>query len=306
MNTSTPYPIGVPGTKWGAAECAEWLSRQQIKRSYAEEVLATFDNLETRFERYRYGALAYDPERYPLYVFTTREWSKARPGILITGGVHGYETSGVQGALRFMATCAGEYERHFNFVAAPCISPWGYETINRWNPGAIDPNRSFFDGTPAQEAEFIMRYLNDTRPDVLAHFDLHETTDSDNNEFRPALAARDGSIHKNWHIPDGFYTVDNSARPQPEFQAAVIAGAEQVTHIAAPDQDGKIIGKPMLQHGVIEYDADALFLCMSITQAPFVTTTEVYPDSPRVTDEICIRAQVSAICSGLDYLISRQ
>lgn len=28
---------------------------------------------------------------------------------------------------------------------APCVSPRGYQTINRWNPPAIDPNRSFRD-----------------------------------------------------------------------------------------------------------------------------------------------------------------
>ncbi|MFT4630586.1 MAG: hypothetical protein ACI8PV_001708, partial [Dinoroseobacter sp.] len=31
------------------------------------------------------------------------------------------------------------------------------------------------------------------------------------------------------------------------------------------------------------------------------TTTEVYPDSPKVDDENCIQAQVAAICSGLDF-----
>jgi hypothetical protein len=42
---------------------------------------------------------------------------------------------------------------------------------------------------------------------------------------------------------------------------------------------------------------------MGVTNARFVTTTEVYPDSPKVTDENCIEAQVAAITGGLKYLI---
>jgi hypothetical protein len=30
---------------------------------------------------------------------------------------------------------------------------------------------------------------------------------------------------------------------------------------------------------------------------------EVYPDSPKVTAEICNQAQMAAICGGLDFLL---
>ena len=303
MDPRSHYPIGTPGQKWGVPERAEWLSRQRVKRSYADEVLAKFEGLEDAYDRVQYGALSHAPERYPLFAFRSRNWLDARPTVLITGGVHGYETSGVQGAIRFLESRGRDYAAHFNLLAAPCISPWGYETINRWNPGAVDPNRSFHADSASEEAASIMRFVEDQAVEFLAHFDLHETTDSDNDEFRPALAARDGTKHENWHIPDGFYTVDHASRPQPDFQAAIIASVEQVTHIAPPDPDGKIIGEALQQHGVIEYDADSLFLCMGMTHAPFVTTTEVYPDSPRVDDETCTRAQVAAVCGGLDFLV---
>ena len=126
------------------------------------------------------------------------------PNVLITGGVHGYETSGVQGALRFLETRAGDFEDRFNLYVAPCVSPWGYETINRWNPDAVDPNRSFREDAPAEEAGALMRWLAASGLSFTAHFDLHETTDSDNTEFRPALEARDAIEQDNWHIPDGF------------------------------------------------------------------------------------------------------
>jgi hypothetical protein len=65
-----------------------------------------------------------------------------------------------------------------------------------------------------------------------AHIDLHETTDTDETEFRPALAARDGKPFEPGSIPDGFYLVDDTENPQPEFQQAIIEAVARVTHIA--------------------------------------------------------------------------
>jgi hypothetical protein len=139
---------------------------------------------------------------------------------------------------------------------------------------------------------------------MLLHIDLHETTDSDEQEFRPALAARDGKPFKPGLIPDGFYTVGDTDNPQPEFQAAIIRGVELVTHIAAADDNGEIIGSPVTQRGVINYPCKALGLCAGLTNARFTTTTEVYPDSPRATPEICNAAQVAAVRSALDFALA--
>ena len=40
-----------------------------------------------------------------------------------------------------------------------------------------------------------------------------------------------------------------------------------------------------------------------MTNAEFATTTEVYPDSPRATDDICNAAQVTCIEAALKYII---
>ncbi|MFA3791494.1 M14 family metallocarboxypeptidase [Aliiglaciecola sp. SL4] len=300
------YAIGVPGQPWGDVEKAQWLENQQVKREYQVEVLAKLEALKDTFELIQYGALPYDPERYPLFALKTKSWDKDKPSVLITGGVHGYETSGVQGAIRFLSSQAKAYEAHFNFVVLPCLSPWGYETINRWDPKAIDPNRSFYPNSPAPEAALAMEYVKGLQLELLAHFDLHETTDTDNSEFRPALGARDGIEQAVWDIPDGFYGVGDSNNPVPEFQKAVIDSVEKVTHIAPADADGKLIGTPMEQRGVINYDKRKLFLCGGFSGAKYVTTTEVYPDSPKANDENCILAQVAAITGGLDYLIKQR
>ncbi|EQB8915065.1 M14 family metallopeptidase [Vibrio fluvialis] len=304
MNSAYTYPIGTPGQKWGNAERQAWRAQTTIKREYQQEVVPKIQALSQSFNVEQYGALSYDTARYPLFCLKTRDWQADKPTILITGGVHGYETSGVHGALKFLATEAKRYETHFNIVAAPCISPWGYETINRWNPNAIDPNRSFYADTPAEESANLMALVA-TLPNVLMHIDLHETTDTDESEFRPALAARDGIIFEEGSIPDGFYTVGDTANPQPEFQAAIIASVRKVTHIAPADDNGEIIGSEVVQDGVILYPMKKLGLCGGVTDCVYGSTTEVYPDSPKVTAEECNDAQVAAIIGALDYVLEQ-
>lgn len=151
---------------------------------------------------------------------------------------------------------------------------------------------------------FVKSYEEANDCKFFAHIDLHETTDTDNSTFRPQLAARDGKDPAPWtEIPDGFYLVSHTQKLVPDFQRAIINGVEVVTHIAPPDSDGNIIGVPISQPGVIDYDATVLGLCMGFTDAPYVTTTEMYPDSPKTDAETCNLAQVASITSGLEYLL---
>ncbi|WP_199454731.1 M14 family metallopeptidase [Vibrio owensii] len=304
MKSGYTYPIGTPGQPWGEAERKAWCEQRDVKRSYQEEVVTKIDALRERFDVEQYGALSYDEARFPLFCIKTRNWDAAKPVVLVTGGVHGYETSGVHGALKFVDTQAERYAEHFNIVVAPCVSPWGYEVINRWNPNAIDPNRSFYANSPAEESASLIKLVA-TLGDVLMHIDLHETTDSDETEFRPALAARDGLEYIEGMIPDGFYTVGDTENPQPEFQKAVIESVAKVTHIAPADDKGEIIGSPVVQFGVINYPMVKLGLCGGVTNCTYGTTTEVYPDSPKVTDEECNDAQVAAVVGGLDYVLAQ-
>jgi cysteine synthase A len=289
--------------QWGPGDKADWLKEQSIKRSYKDEVLSKIEKLKSSLDVVQYGALSYDSDRYPLYLIKSKNFDKNKKTVLITGGVHGYETSGVHGALSFMEKEIKNYESKFNLICFPCISPWGYETINRWNPLAIDPNRSFRADSPAEECRHFLKAVNSLNVEIFAHFDLHETTDTDNTIFRPALASRDGKPQDNDEIPDGFYLVDDSSRARPEFQKAIIDSVRKVTHIAPPDQDGNIIGAPVEQEGVINYDMKKLSLCGGFSDAQYTTTTEVYPDSPKATDAICIEAQVAAIKGGLDFIV---
>jgi hypothetical protein len=299
----TGYPIGTPGVAWGAAERAEWLSRQRKLRSYADDVETRIGHLAARFDVQEYGQLDYPPDHYRQLALRSRDWRDERPVVLVTGGVHGYETSGVHGALQFLEQRAATYTQDINLLVVPCVSPWAYERIHRWNANAVDPNRSFKEGGTTAESAALLRLVAPLRGRFQLHVDLHETTDSDESEFRPALAARDGKTSEPGIIPDGFYLVDDAENPQPEFQRAIIEAVAAVTHIAPADERNEIIGSQVVAPGVIEYPLRQLGLCAGITGARYTTTTEVYPDSPRATPAQCNAAQVAAVCAAIEFVL---
>ncbi|GHA72511.1 M14 family metallopeptidase [Cognatilysobacter bugurensis] len=304
MHSPAPfYPIGTPGIAWTDAERLQWRTGQTRHRSYADDVMARIEQLRRGFDVREYGDVTYEGVRFPLLAVRSRDWDDARPVGLVTGGVHGYETSGVHGALEFLERYATQYVGRVNLLVVPCVSPWGYERIHRWNFDALDPNRSFREGSGCGEAEALLRLVQPLRSRVLVHIDLHETTDSDESEFRPAKAARDGEAFEPGHVPDGFYLVDDSENPQPAFQQAIIDAVARVTHIAPADERGEIIGSAVVAPGVIRYPVRELSLCAGITGARYTTTTEVYPDSPRASSEQCNAAQAAAVCAALDYAI---
>lgn len=303
MPTKTPaaYPIGAAGVAWGTKERAQWLAQRRKLRSYADDVVTRIERLSGRFQVQEYGQLQYPPDHYRLLALRSPAPVDGRPWVLVTGGVHGYETSGVHGALQFLEERASDYP--VNLLVAPCVSPWAYERIHRWNADAVDPNRSFREGSTAVESSALMRLVAPLRGRFLLHIDLHETTDTDESEFRPALAARDGKPFEPGLIPDGFYVVDDSENRQPEFQRAIIDAVAKITHIAPADANGEIIGSPVVAPGVIEYPLRELGLCASITGARYTTTTEVYPDSPRATPAQCNAAQVAAVCAAIEHVL---
>lgn len=111
MKSYWPYPIGTPGVAWSPEEKQQWLLRaDKPVRTYQEEVLVKLETLKEKFDVTQYGALNYlDAQKFPLFAVRSRNWDSAKPNVLVTGGVHGYETSGVQGAILFMQTKMEHY-----------------------------------------------------------------------------------------------------------------------------------------------------------------------------------------------------
>src|SRR5690554_4679574 len=90
-----PYSIGTPGTPWGDSEKKNWFARQKVARSYQADVVTVIDTFIDRFDVEQYGTLEYSglgSENFPLFAVKSRDWQVNRPIVLITGGVHGYET----------------------------------------------------------------------------------------------------------------------------------------------------------------------------------------------------------------------
>lgn len=305
MTSNTAYPIGTPGQPWGAAERAAWRAGLRRKRRYGEDVLPRIEALRGRFDVTGYGRIEAEGEVYPLYALRSRGWDDALPTVLVTGGVHGYETSGVQGALAFLERHGGDYAGGVNLLVVPCISPWAYERVQRWNAEAIDPNRNFREGSPCAESAALVALVWPMRHSIHLHIDLHETTDSDEAEFRPALAARDGKRFEPGVIPDGFYLVGDTRNPRLDFQSHVIEAVAKVTHVAPADAKGQIIGADVVAPGVILYPFKDLGLCAGLTDALYTTTTEVYPDSVRATPAQCIDAQVEAVRAAITWACGR-
>jgi hypothetical protein len=306
MTTAHFYPIGTPGHAWGDGERAAWRARQVQQRSYARDVVEALHALPGSLEVVQYGQLDSITDSYPLLLAMSRDWDTALPTALVTGGVHGYETSGVHGALQFLRAHAQDYVGRLNLIVVPCVCPWGYERIQRWNRDAFDPNRSFRDGGLIVESASLMNWLAARDETLLVHLDLHETTDSDAEEFDPALASRDGKAWTPETIPDGFYVIGNSENPEPAFQQALIAAVAPITHIAPADAQGNLVGLPLQSPGVVWGESRSIGACAGVTDARFATTTEVYPDSPRTTPAQCNDAQVAAVVAGLEFALANR
>ena len=137
------YPIGTAGKRWGVKERNAWRLQTEVHRSFQKEVVSKLKPLKAQFDLVEYGKLTYGKVTFPQLAVKSRNWDTNKPSVIVTGGVHGYETSGVQGAILFLKTAALEYSQTFNVLVVPCVSPWGYERIQRWNANAKDPNRAF-------------------------------------------------------------------------------------------------------------------------------------------------------------------
>jgi predicted deacylase len=169
-----------------------------VHRSYVKEVVEKLEStVDTNlFEVKQYGTLT---GGFPLMCALSKNWDDKKPNVLVTGGVHGYETSGVQGVLLFLSTAAPQYAESFNLAVCPCVSPWGYERVERWNQFSVDPNRSFGPDpkTHTEESSAVkalLASLEGGEAKWMCHVDCHETTDTDETEYMPARAALAGSV----------------------------------------------------------------------------------------------------------------
>jgi len=297
---------------WTQEKRLRWYLDQTIKRSYRDDVLNRVEALRAAklpgVTVEKYGALTINPEKYPLYA--ARVGNKpSLPTVLVTGGVHGYETSGVKGALLFLEEYASKYTDRYNFVIAPCISPWSWETINRLNPIMENPNREFIPEGKTEESRLLMAYLDSLGVTFAGHIDLHETTDSD-LQFIPEEYSKNGKELSagDMDIPDGFYLIGVEGFERTEVEKAMIGAVRKLTHIAKADAKGTLLDIPVSHEGMIHKVIRGL--CAEYTDAKSklgAFTTEMYPDSKSFkhlstaeVEELCSNVQVACVGAALD------
>ena len=294
--------MGEAGAAWGPAEKEAWWNRQTIQRSYADDVLSRLNALPSdKFSLEQYGALSADPAKYPLMRVLSKPWKDNNPTILVTGGVHGYEPSGITGALRFLEEVAPQFADKINFVVYPCVSPLGYEINHRWNRNADDPNRNFHPGGNAEEARQLMTSVESLQKHFRAAVDLHETNNRD-KELTLERRARDGQQPEpdDTYIPEGFYLVV-ADKADVALGREVIEAVRKVTPICI---DKEVLGYPS-DGGIIVID-DLHTLCQDFARlhSDVAMTTEIYPD--KCSEREAEDAQLATIRTAIDFALRRQ
>lgn len=285
---------------WGLEEKEAWFAKQTIQRSYEHDVLDRLRALPVdQFHLDQYGALSYDSVKYPLYRVLTKPWNDNNPAILITGGVHGYEPSGITSALRFLEEKATQYANKINFVVYPCVSPLGYEIDHRWNRKAEDPNRHFTSDGIAEESVNVMQSVESLRMHFRAAIDLHETNQRD-IAITAERRARDGEALEpsDGYIPEGFYLYIAAEEADAKLGPEIIEAVKKITQICT---DKDISGDPC-NHGIITVDSIPS-ACQSFAKrhADIAMTTEIYPDKAQI--QKAEEAQLATIHTVVKFVL---
>ena len=299
------YPIGTPGVPWTEAQREQWrASVEAPKRSYADEVLAKLEPLKSRYDVFKYGALPYDaddPEAVPAprraHAVRPVERQAVRPRHR-----RGPRLRDQRGAGR--DPVPGDQVRGFRGRLQRARRAVRLAVGVRTRPAmerARGRPQSILRRSTRRRSKFLGALVDAQGVGTwMVHVDLHETTDTDETEFRPARRRGTASTSPRTSSPMASTPWATRKTRNPTFSATSSTRCP-VTHIA-PSVDGKIIGEPVTQPGVINYPVRELGLCASVTNARYVTTTEVYPDSPKCTDDQCNDAQVAAVAAALTHV----
>lgn len=280
---TTKNPAGIARQPWFSS----WLAAQgELQRSYHDDVVRKLEVLKVDFVVESYGALSYDPLRYPLLVVKSRDWNLTKPTVLVTGGVIGCETSTIEGCIAFLESRARSYCETFNLVVVPCVSPWCYETFKSWNPLSVDPNLSFRMNGPAEESAKLMALVASLGVEKwCCHIDLHESMDCDASTRIP-------------NTGNGFYLVDDQAKPNPDWLSAIASGLQVASGMMSlQDPNTSFCDSP------VHLDAKSLGLCIAATNAPFAACTAVQAESHLAATGQLRHAQSGAVVAALDHLV---
>ena len=122
----------------------------------------------------RLATLAYGDRAWPMYCVLPRLLDRARPTVLISGGIHGDEPAGVYAALAFLADALHEFDDAFQFVVFPCINPSGFDANMLETASGANLNRLFGILSSQPEVRAVEDWLGRCAVRFHLTFDLHE------------------------------------------------------------------------------------------------------------------------------------
>ncbi|MFA5591819.1 MAG: hypothetical protein WC989_00705 [Micavibrio sp.] len=303
---------------WDEQQVRDWYEgvvAEGKKRDYAD-IISRVTRLPANTHTVKSYAVMSDGN--PAFRITVGDVNNGNPNILLTGGVHGYEPSGIEAALAFAKDHAPHLTKEFNFVIYPCISPWAYEYDQRWNPQGEDPNRLFTRIPKAakaglhrtffiDECQSFMDSMEEENVKFLCAIDKHETNDRD-KELRLSRAARfDEALapdHK--EIPQGYYLTLSQRESAGENGRQLLFGQsiiDKVGKVSPIAPEATILNGRINYGGVIlSPPSDGLMRTYLDNHARLVAVTEVYPDHKDMTPEKNIEAQLASTYGALNYI----
>jgi hypothetical protein len=258
-----------------------------------------------------YATLTAGDDHYNLLCVTVGDLTNTDPILLITGGVHGYEPSGVDATIKFLERDAPRLAQHFNIVAYPCISPWAYEYDQRWNADAIDPNRVFSRSATIpsiDECHHLMTSIEQRGIRYAAAIDLHETPDRD-IELRQMRSDRFGlPLDQNFRIiPQGFHLIVSEKEAAEDNEKQLRFGRSILNEVSAFSPiapDATITNLPNRNGIILSPPKDGMLRNFLGKYTDHVGVTELYPDHPAMNPTRCVDAQIAAIHGAFKFIRS--
>ncbi|MBW2971628.1 succinylglutamate desuccinylase/aspartoacylase family protein [Candidatus Woesearchaeota archaeon] len=172
----------------------------EIIRSYRRDVISKLERLPHLCNTI--GRLTNESGAYPLFRVVAAQGGRhnGRKDVLISGGVHGDEPSGVYAVMDFLEHHVWEYLDRFRFFAYPCINPWGFERHLRDNAQGVNINRTFGDTLTSEEGEAVKSSIKQANRRYAITDDMHESGTEEGNVYEYVAVISGFSDGRN-HVP---------------------------------------------------------------------------------------------------------
>ncbi len=308
--------------KWAPEDTRKWqdavLSQPaDSRRDYEANVVSRLQKLDSNhISLTTYRTSQSGDEKFDHLFVTIGDLGNGNPNILLIGGVHGNEPSGVEACVRIAEQFNESADPpDINIVIFPCLFPWSYVHNQRWvYEDALDPNRHMIVGGSdfgrVSTAESFMFEIADMPPFAIA-LDFHETNDSDIKLWRKMRTKRyggksNGDGNRN---PNGFHLMasecpDTLKEERKKIAQKILSNVAQHSRITTC---ASVTGYPC-KVGTVWASGDKRGFTRTFlnSYANHVFVTEVVPELLAANEEEmfekAVQCQLAAFEAALDHL----